>query len=190
MSDLQIQDFDAPQRGCGFRKKGKFYFYADGVVDRSDFFSKPLRCQCGIQHTRLSRNVQKFCPTDLWPFLAKIDGHDPMYLGLSFVKDEPAYICTVDAKNYPTTEVFTEEAKRLGVSRLIPTGMPKGFKPGQRLFLIHKKGHTNESGAKEPGFFMACTPIVQYVVRGDESHDLLMSYQNKGIKLIRVSNSI
>lgn len=194
MSDIQIATIEVPERGCGFRKKGGFYMCHNGASIVTNFFPKPLTCGCGLQIIRPSRSTQSFLPGMIWKALQEEGPGNPF---VHFAADTPAWAMTIDVKNYPTPSEYLGEAAKMGISRRLNNGMPKGFVIGEHwVFLIHGKAirqGVEGPGAKSewaPGFIAAFKPEIQYVVAGNESKDYLMSLQKKGITLVNVPNAV
>lgn len=196
MSDITITTIDVEPRGCGLRQQGGFYLIGDPPTETTRFFPKSLQCGCGLDVMRPSRSVQGFFPARIWPSLT-IDGPaNPLF---KFEKDQKAWAVTIDVRNYPTPGAYFEEALRMGISRRLNNGMPKGFVLGESFaFIIHSKairvgiespdakGEDVVDGYK-PGFVACFKPTaIQYVVHGGESEAYLRSLVEKGITLVNV----
>jgi len=200
MSDITITTLEVEPRGCGLRQQGGFYLIGDLSDETTTFFPKSLQCGCGLDIIRPSRSTQHFFPGRIWPSVTL--ERPANRLGIKFDKDEKAWAVTIDTKNYPTPSAYFEEAMRMGISRRLNNGMPKGFELGaSKAFVIHSKairvGTENPDAGGEdvvegykPGFVAVFTPKeIQYVCIGNESESYLKELIKKGITLVNVPNA-
>lgn len=186
---MDIIDLDAPERGCGTRQQGGFYMVGDIPTATSNFFPRPLTCGCGIPFIRPSRGAQAFFPGNIWNSLT-IDGPSNPYI--LFPRDKKAWAMTIDVANYPTPASYIDEGLRMGISRRLNNGLPKGFTVGEDfVFIIHGRAIPQGEGKKpEPGFIFCFKPTaVQYVVIGNESPEYLRGLSQKGVTLVNVANA-
>lgn len=185
---MEIIDIEAPERGCGTRQQGGFYMVGEIPTETTTFFPRSLRCECGIQFIRPSRGAQHFYPGQVWKCLSGDEAQNPY---IHFPEDKKCWALTIDVSSYPTPAHYIEEGLRMGISRRLNNGLPKGFKIGEDYaFIIHSKAMEMGGGKVEPGFIMCFKPTaVQYVVSGKESLTYLQSLADKGITLVNVPNS-
>ena len=180
-----ILEIEAPQRGCGTRQQEGYYMVGDFTPDAMSFFPRKLDCSCGFRVVRPSRSTQGFWPGKFWPEL----NTEPNNL-ITIQKDQKCWAMTIDTRGYSTPKAYIDEAARLGISRRLNNGLPKGFEIGKDVvFIIHSKVY--KYGDKyEPGFIGFFKPKeIQYVVSGRESEQKLRQIAAKKIVLVSVNNS-
>ena len=181
----KIIEIEAPQRGCGTRQQEGYYMVGDFAPDTFGFFPRKLDCSCGFRVVRPSRSTQGFAAGKFWPELQK----EPNKL-ITIAADQKCWAMTIDSRGYPDPSKYIDEAKRLGISRRLNNGVPKGFTIGEDvIFIIHSRVFKN--GEKyDPGFIGFFKPKqIQYVVSGRESEHQLTQIASRGVTLVSVSNS-
>lgn len=138
------------KRGCGYRKVGGIYLVSDGLW--ADCDRLPLAVGCcptchgGIKYPR--------APLEIDP-MTLFGNHDGCIEGVPdgspagvrytknchvcFPQHEVAYLLGVGEQFYNTTEDFTAEAMKLGVSKRI-SQIPKKLEVGKTwIYLVHRK---------------------------------------------------
>jgi len=108
----------------------------------------------------------------------------------------------VGKAHYKTTDDFTAEASRMGISRRI-TGVPRGFKLGETwVLLAHLNGiRVEEEGngtgllpdikkfVWRPAIFTIFRPTaIEYVITGEESEEELEQIVERGVTPVEVIN--
>nr|WP_293837746.1 hypothetical protein [uncultured Arsenicibacter sp.] len=178
------------KRGCGYRKKGGFYFFCES--GGKTCMKLPIQvsvCPCcgeGIQQTRGFKIVSSLL----------IDNTPCKKAGCQISECRPFgiqkqyYLMWVGEKFYKTPAFFLDEAKRMGISKRLPE-VPKNFVVGTDwVLLAHPKTPFQDDSANMeflPGIFAAfCPDRIEYVVRGNESAEKLQSMADRGITLIDV----
>lgn len=213
---MKITTIREGKRGCGFRKAGGFYLRTDGMGR-----------YCGALPIELT-----VCPTChhgikpargwTWVNLAAFASVRGCKLGpkcgdcpIADAKIQEVGLIWVGEKYYPSTRDFSEEAKRMGISRRI-TQVPKRFKLGETwVALAHRKAIRRdkvevipddclpsdgilaalgfEKIDKEattefvPGIFHVFKPSrIEYCVGGHETDSKLESLEKRGITLVKI----
>jgi hypothetical protein len=96
---------------------------------------------------------------------------------------ERAGLLWIGGSFYPSPMDWIKEAATQGVSRRIAQ-LPKELIVGTtRVFVAHRKAIAGE----RPGIFHSFVPRrIEYVVRGDETEEMLDKKEKRGITLVRV----
>jgi hypothetical protein len=182
------------QRGCGWRKPGGLYFRCDGIMVPCGKLPVPLAvCPCCSAGIKPARGWTWFNPR---PFLAvkpcslKAEEPDRCQLCPMETAPERAGLLWIGEKFYPTPEDYQAESRKLGVSRRI-TRIPQGYKPGDRIYLAHRKAikGTDEKGAPTfgPGIFTTFVPDrIEYITKGTEKPEELAALVERGITPVKV----
>ncbi len=201
---MEIPTLREGRRGCGYRTPGGLYLVGGEAMDACG--KLPIECSvcptCG----------QGVKPARGWTWVdgdqlvqPEPHGKERHRLGCPLARPiGPCGLLWVGERFYRTPQAFLSEALQMGVSRRI-TAIPKGLEVGRTLVLFgHRRafkvvcprcGDSGpvpcdecESGFQErPGIFSAFVPQrIEYVVRGDETHDELEALVKRGIQPVRV----
>lgn len=171
------------KRGCGFRRAGGAYLVSEGLGEPCERLPIPLDCcpTCGqgIKQTRSAQWVKtdaifagaKACAfrPDHCPRCAICQ---PVLMERHADPKDKVLLMWVGEKYYPTTESWTAEAARMGVSKRI-SAIPKGLVLGKTWILVaHPKAiaktvekpaaagelHGHDEIEYSPGIFHAFVP--------------------------------
>lgn len=143
------------KRGCGFRKVGGTYMVSGKLLSPCDRLPFKLSvCPCCGEGYRPSRNLRRVNPSLMFK-----GSHVPCQCRTTcFVCNPPAtdktghYLEWVGGSFYKTPEDFTKEAKRLGISRRLKTGIPRDLVVGESIiFLAHRNVVTSNNVKKTKG---------------------------------------
>ena len=182
------------RRGCGFRKAGGIYLCSDDPEIPCALFPLPLapcsKCGAVIKPFRgykwidPKRLMRRSCPR------RKAKSRDPACCRLDEFSGK-AILMWVGDEFYSTPAEFRRECRMLGLSRRIRC-VPKGFQVGHTwLFLAHRfviHPKAGGTGKAKPGIFTALCPTrMEYVVRGNETDDVLRKKEAAGFTLVRVT---
>lgn len=191
---MQIQTVSDQKRGCGWRKPGGAYLRLDGLPADCGMFPIYLTaCPCcgeGIKPSRSPRwieakLIQRECS------IPGCGGCGPAKLP----PDEKMLLIFIGTSHYPTPEAFMREAARLGISRRLTNGLPRGFEIGKTWVVLAMKvgeaGPKGEIAHKNKAFMIFRPDRVEYVVDpaklGDEKYrEKLERLEKKGYTLVQV----
>lgn len=173
------------KRGCGFRKPGGLYLVSEGIGQPCGKLPIPLIvCPCCGQGVKPSRGWTWInwelirdhpCKIEKCKGCVPFDGSEIRF-GLLWIGE----------KFYSSPEQFTNEAKRLGVSRRI-SAVPHDFKIGETWVLVAHRKAIRGKDQEYPGIFHAFKPTaIEYIVKGTESDDELDKLEKRGFTLIDV----
>lgn len=200
---MKVNRIRVSKRKCGERKPGGFYFVGGPPQpDPYGWLFRAVKCSCGIQFMKPSRNVQHCLPYDVFPELRPESKDSRKFY--SFKPLEKAWVVTVDADNYKTPQDWLDEAEVQGISRRI-NDIPRGFKVGESWVLVmHAKVFDREvtidegmltettKTIKEPGIIAYFRPrAIQYVCKGNETKEELLALAERGVTpvIVETSNS-
>ena len=197
------------RRACGFRTPGGLYVVGAGegapCGKLPGLLTRCELCGAGVKPTRgfqWINPVQIFAPVTCWydPRTADPITPDPLYSERSKACSScPLYLVDLRVgkkagllwageRVYSTPDDFNREADSLGVSRRV-SSIPKGLKVGDLCFIAHRKAIPAMQGAPPiyPGIIRAFRiTSLDYIVKGDESDDVLDRHEKRGLRLVRV----
>ncbi len=192
---MQIQTVSDQKRGCGWRKPGGAYLRFDGELSDCGMFPIYLTaCPCcgeGIKPSRSPRwieakLIQKPCSKKL-----SCTGCGPAKLS----PEEKVLLIFVGTAHYPTPEAFMREAARLGISRRLTNGLPRGFTVGETWVVlamsVQQADNKGEVTRRNKAFAAFRPDRVEYVVDpaklGQEEYKKhLKGMEKKGYTLVQV----
>lgn len=197
---MKIKQIKVSKRKCGERKPGGFYLVGGIPVGDNGWLPRAVRCACGIQFIKPSRNVQTVVPYDVFPEL-RPESKDPRKFH-SFKPLEKVWVITLDADHYKTPGDWLEEAENQGISRRLKE-IPRGFKIGESwVFIMHGKVFKREvvidegllteetKTVNEPGIICVFRPrAIEYVVHGTETNEELIALAERGVTPVKVITS-
>lgn len=201
-------------RGCGFRKEGGLYLRGSAGGDGCGKLPILIpeicpTCGEGIRASRAPRLLAD--PAGLWN--RKRCRHDPARDGLDHRRPpapgcescpfgQPsigqALIIWVGERFYPSPSAYVEEARRMGISRRIPS-VPRGFVVGRDYVLLaHKKcfsvNPVDEAGNRldevlwMPGIIGIFKPDkIEIVVTPETSQEALQRHVAQGLTPVIVN---
>jgi hypothetical protein len=165
------------KRGCGYRKVGGMYLVTFGAGQHCG--KMPIRCDiCPTCHGGIkpSRGWTWIDPVQLFGERECLTRGD---CGTCPVGDHrleqlgPIGLIWVGETHYPTPHSFTDEAKRMGISRRIKA-IPKGYQVGETwIAFAHRKVKFGPDAEEAPGIFYFAQPMrIEKVVTASQSEDL------------------
>jgi hypothetical protein len=199
---MNIQTVVERKRGCGFREPGGLYLRTDGIGRICGALPIELvvcpTCHQGIKPARGWTWINIAALVEIRGCAMEFEYKDSGGCGdcpIADAKIQTAGLIWVGEKFYPIIEMFTLEAKEMGISRRI-TMVPRGFKLGETwVALAHRKaiqlpnpfrGDPVEVVVK-PGIFHIFKPSrVEYVVKEFDPQDKLEKLEKRGITLVKV----
>lgn len=207
---IQIQTRTEGKRGCGYRKPGGLYLVAPAEGHACCRLPYPLTvCPCCGAGIKFARGWTWVEPEKLFGHVECQDAELFRQCPLSIHnlnKMGRAGLIWIGEAHYKTTDDFTAEASRMGVSRRI-TAVPRQFRLGETwVLLAHIKGIRSEEEpegdipdggmfpnlkkvAWKPAIFTVFRPTaIEYVVTGEESEEELGRMIDRGITPVRVIN--
>lgn len=184
---MNIQTLYEKPRGCGYRKKGGFYFAGEPEGTPCGLLPIELTvCPCCGTGFKFSRGwswvgkeifkdavcVAPECKIRCAPFDGSVDKFGMIWIG---------------EKYYPTIDTFNAEARHMGISRRIKT-IPRDFKVGESwIFFAHIHAIRKDGGEFAPGLFKAWRPQrIEYVIKGDETPEELAKLEARGVSLVDI----
>jgi hypothetical protein len=198
---MNIETRHESRRGCGFRKAGGTYLCSGGYGRHCGALPIELSvcptCRAGIKPAR----------GWTWINLAalaavrgcnKVGGCGDCPIADSLIQE--VGLIWVGERFYPTAESFSDEARRMGISRRI-SAIPRKFKLGETwVALAHRKliapplietFAAEQDGRPMPefkaGIFHVFQPVaIEYVVRETDAPEKLEAMEKRGITLVRV----
>lgn len=188
------------KRGCGYRKVGGTYVVSGNFWASCDRLPFPLTvCPCCGEGYRPSRSLREIDPRGMLggkhePCICKTNCYICNPGKLYSYEDESLdkvshYLEWIGGNFYKDHSTFISEAQKLGISRRLKNGVPRGVVVGKSVFyLAHRdilftkrsnaaKGFTRQLFEKGPGIFMAfVTQRIEHICTQSE-FDLTERYE-------------
>jgi hypothetical protein len=198
-------------RGCGFRKPGGLYLVTDGPGVPCALMPLELHvCTACGRGVKPSRGWTWIEPAGVFGEALHEHGEPTCPLSSPTGLGPRAGLLWVGAKFYRTPGEFTDEARRMGISRRIST-VPRGFTLGQWVLLAHRAALECEScygtgdddgeavgnprarcrpchgvGGEQGVFHVFRPQRIEYVVRESDTEKKLAHLERRGITLVKV----
>ena len=172
-------------RECGYRHPGGLYLVTDGLGIPCSLLPVELQvcptCGAGFAPQRT------FSWVDPDVLLQPHDHGEPRCpLNEPGKLGERAVLDWIGSKFYKTPDIWAKEARKLGVSRRV-SAVPKGFVIGETWVLAAHRSVPMDDGEPRPAVFYVYRPKrVEYIVRGNESEELLDYMESLGMTLVKV----
>ena len=178
---MSVKIIQCSSRGCGTRKKGGLYlFFSCEMVTYCTRLpmKNPDICPCCGEGFRIFRSMRVINPLKVFG-----KAENPCRDGCPICNPpEKAGLMWVGQQFY-TPDEFREEARRLGISKRMPSKI-EGLNPGDLVMFAHKKGYDPEGQEPAPGVFIAAR-LTEYqkVLSEDQAkdQDLIEELEKDGI---------